>query len=210
VFRAADFDPLAKGYIASLAHPGGNATGVVMSNLEMAAKRLDLLRQAVPSIARFVLLYDKIGEDQRDATTTAASALGISLEAIELHSPPYDYERALAGTDGKRGDALMNTLSPFNQPAAIAEAALRHRLPFIATRRRWAGAGALMSYGPNISDMNRLSADYVDKILKGAKPADLPVQQPTKFELVINLKTAKELGLTIPLSVLGRADEVIE
>ena len=210
VFRAVDFDPLAKGYIASLAHPGGNATGVVMTSLEMTAKRLDLLTQAVPLIARIVLLYDMEGEDQREAATQAASALGIPLEAIELRNPPYDYDRALTGTDGARGDALMMTTSGFHRPAAGAEVALQHRLPAIAARRRWVEAGFLMSYGPNIADMFRISADYVDKILKGAKPADLPVQQPTKFELIVNLKTATTLGLTIPLTILGRADEVIE
>ena len=209
VFRAVDFDPLAKGYIASLSHPGGNLTGVVFEQLELIVKRLDLLTQAVPHIARIILLYDVASLDQRDAVTSAASILGIPLQAIELQSPPYDFEQALAGTDGARGDALMKTSSPFGGPG-IAEAALRHRLPAIGTQRRWVEAGFLMSYGPNVTDMFRISAGYVDKILKGAKPADLPVQQPTRFELIVNLKTAKALGLTIPLSVLGRADEVIE
>ena len=176
---------------------------------ELIAKRLDLLTQAAPHITRMILLYDVASLDQRDAVTSAASGLGIPLQAIELHSPPYDDEQALAGTDGARGDALMKTSSPFGGPG-IAEAALRHRLPAIGTQRRWVEAGFLMSYGPNVTDMFRISADYVDKILKGAKPADLPVQQPTRFELIVNLKTAKALGLTIPLSVLGRADEVIE
>ena len=210
VFRAVDYDPLAKGYIASLAHPGGNLTGVVFQQPELIAKRLDLLTQAVPHIARIVLLYDVTGADQRDAVTSAASALAIPLEAIELRSFPHDYEQALAGTDGARGDALVVTASPFDRPSAAAEAALRHRLASIGYQRQSAEAGFLISYGPRITDMFRLSADYVDKILKGAKPADLPVQQPTRFELIANLKTAKALGLTIPLSVLGRADEVIE
>jgi len=210
VFRAVDFDPLAKGYIAGLAHPGGNLTGVVFEQPELSAKRLDLLTQAVPSITRIVLLYDTVGEGQKEAATRAASDLGLALEAIRLRNPPRDYEQALAGTDGARGDAVTITVSPFNRAAAAAEAARRHRLPSIGNGRGWAEDGALMSYGPSITDMFRLSADYVDKILKGAKPADLPVQQPTKFELIINLKTAKALGLTIPLSVLGRADEVIE
>ena len=210
VFRAVDFDPLAKGYIASLAHPGGNLTGMMLQQPELVAKRLDLLTQAVPNIARIVLLYDVSGEDQREAAERAASALGIPLEAIELRNPPYDYEQALAGTDGTRGDALMVTSSPFGFAGGqAAEAALRHRLPSIGPNRSAEG-GYLMSYGPNISDMFRLAADYVDKILKGAKPADLPVQQPTKFELIVNLKTAKALGLTIPPSILARADEVIE
>jgi len=204
VFRAVDEDPLAKGYIASLSHPGGNLTGVVFEQPELNAKRLDLLMQAVPHIARIVLLYDVAGAEQREAVSKAASVLGVPLDAIELHSPPYDYEQALAETDGARGDTLVTTSSPFGRGAAAAEAALRHRLPYIGPTE------ALMSYGPSLPDMFRIAADYVDKILKGAKPADLPVQQPTKFKLVVNLKTAKALGLTIPPSVLARADEVIE
>jgi len=209
VFRAVDFDPLAKGYIASLSHPGGNLTGVVFEQPELNAKRLDLLTQAAPHITRIILFYDVASLDQRDAVTSAASGLGIPLQAIERHRPPYDYEQALAGTDGARGDAVMTTSSALGGPG-IVDAALRHRLPSIGVLRRSAEAGFLMSYGPNISDMFRIAADYVDKILKGAKPADLPVQQPTKFELVINLKTAKALGLTIPPAILARADEVIE
>src|SRR6516162_608771 len=117
-------------------------------------------------------------------------------------------QMARARGDGPRGDALAMVTSPFHQYTAVVAAAFRHHLPAIGARRGWVEAGFLMSYGPNISDMFRISADYVDKILKGAKPADLPVQQPTKFELIVNLKTAKALGLTIPLSILGRADEV--
>ena len=206
VFRAVDFDPVAKGYIASLSRPG-----VVFEQPELNAKRLDLLTQAAPQITRIILLYDVASLDQRDAVTSAASGLGIPLQAIERHSLPYDYEEALAGTDGARGDALMTTSSALGgPPAAIAEAALRHRLPSIGNLRRQAEAGFLISYGPNISDLFRISADYVDKILKAAKPADLPVQQPTKFELVVNLKTAKALGITVPPTLLAGADEVIE
>ena len=204
VFRAVDEDPLAKGYIASLSHPGGNLTGVLFEQPELNAKRLDLLMQAVPHIARIVLLYDVAGAEQREAVSKAASVLGVPLDAIELHSPPYDYEQALAETDGARGDALITTSSPFHRDSALVEAALRHGLPYIGPN------DALMSYGPSLRDMFRISADYVDKILKGAKPADLPVQQPTKFELVVNLKTAKALGLMVPPAILARADEVIE
>jgi len=134
VFRAVDEDPLAKGYIASLSHPGGNLTGVVFEQPELNAKRLDLLTQTVPHITRIILLYDVASLDQRDAVTSAASALGIPLLAIELHDPPYDYEQALAGTDGARGDVLIMTSSPFHRGAAAAEAALRHRLPYIGYR----------------------------------------------------------------------------
>jgi putative ABC transport system substrate-binding protein len=210
VFTAVDIDPLARGYIHSLSHPGGNLTGVVFQQPELNAKRLDLLRQVVPQITRIVFLYDVAGADQREAVTKAASVLGIPLEAIELRNFPYDYEHALAETDGARGDALMVASSPFNRTAPIVEAALRHRLPLIGYNRANPEAGFLMSYGPSITDMFRIAADYVDKILKGAKPADLPVQQPTKFELIVNLKTAKALGLTIPPAILARADEVIE
>jgi putative ABC transport system substrate-binding protein len=209
VTTAVDSDPLAKGYIASLSHPGGNLTGVVFQQLELMAKRLDLLTQAVPRISRIVLLYDIAGVEQAEAAKRAAAALGIPLEPIKLRGVPYDYEQALAETDGARGDALMVTSSPFGRGAPGAEAALRHRLPSIGPNRS-AEAGYLMSYGPDISDMFRISADYVDKILKGAKPADLPVQQPTKFEFVVNMKTTAALGITIPPSILARADEVIE
>jgi putative ABC transport system substrate-binding protein len=219
VTTAVDSDPLAQGYIASLSHPGGNLTGVVFQQFELMAKLVDLLTQAVPRISRIVLLYDSAGVDQAEAAKRSAVTLGIPLEPIKLRDIPYDYEHALAETDGARGDALMVTSSPFIRAGPSAEAALRHRLPsigpvFVDTPReagnRSAEAGYLMSYGPNISDMFRLAADYVDKILKGARPADLPVQQPTKFELIVNLKTAKALGVTIPPSILARADEVIE
>jgi putative ABC transport system substrate-binding protein len=213
VTTAVDSDPLAQGYIASLSHPGGNLTGVVFQQFELMTKRLDLLTQAVPRISRIVLLYDIAGVDQAEAAKRSAAAMGIPLEPIQLRGIPYDYEHALAETDGARGDALMVTSSPFIRAAPSAEAALRHRLPSIGPNfvdTRSAEAGYLMSYGPDISEMFRLAADYVDKILKGAKPADLPVQQPTKFELIVNLKTAKMLGLSVPLTVLGRADEVIE
>ena len=141
------------------------------------AKRLDLLTQAVPRISRIVLLYHSAGVGQAEAAKRSAATLGIPLEPIKLRGVPYDYEHALAETDGARGDVLMVTSSPWGGAALGAEAALRHRLPSIGTNRRSAELGYLMSYGPEISDMFRLAADYVDKILKGAKPADLPVQQ---------------------------------
>jgi putative ABC transport system substrate-binding protein len=208
VLTAVNSDPLAKGYIASLSHPGGNLTGVVFRQPEVMAKRLDLLTQAVPRISRIVLLYDWSSVDQAEAAKRSAAERGIPVEPIKLQGVPYDCEHALAESDGARGDALMVTSSGFGLGGdpACAEAALRHRLPSISPYE----AGYLISYGPDILDMFRLAADYVDKILKGAKPANLPVQQPTKFKLGINLKTAKALGLTVPQSILVRADEVIE
>jgi putative ABC transport system substrate-binding protein len=220
VTTAVDSDPLGKGHIASLSHPGGNLTGVVFQQLELIAKRLDLLTQAVPHIARIVLLYDSAGVDQAEAAKRSAAALGTPLEPIQLRGIPYDYEHALAETDGARGDALMVTSSPFGRTAAGAEAALRHRLPsigpvFIDTPReagnRSAEAGYLMSYGPNFSDMFRLAADYVDKILRGAKPADLPVQQPTKFELIVkseNRKDARPHGSAVDPGPRRRGDRM--
>jgi putative ABC transport system substrate-binding protein len=212
VTTAVDTDPLANGYIASLSHPGGNLTGVVFRQPELMAKRLDLLTQAVPRISRIILLYDSASVDQAEAAKRSAAALGIPVEPIMLQRIPYDYEHALAKSDGGRGEALMVTSSPFGLGGvpACAEAALRHRLPSISPYNFASGTGHLISYGPDLSDMFRLAADYVDKILKGAKPADLPIQQPTKFKLVINLKIAKALGLTVPHTLLARADEVIE
>jgi putative ABC transport system substrate-binding protein len=177
------------------------------------AKRLDLLTQAVPRISRIILLYNILGVDQAEAAKRSAAELGIPVKPIMLQGRPYDYEHALAESDGASSDALMVTSSPYGlgDDPACAEAALRHRLPSIAPHPGFnAEGGFLMSYGPDILDMFRLAADYVDKILKGAKPADLPVQQPTKFKLVVNLKTAMALGLTVPQSLLARADEVIE
>ena len=142
VTTAVDSDPLAKGYIASLSHPGGNLTGVVFQQLELIAKRLDLLTQTVPHIARIVLLYDAASVDQLDSVKRAASTLDIPLEAIELHSPPYDYEHALAGTDGARGDVLVMASTPFMHTAKLTEAALRHRLPSICGRRANAEANS--------------------------------------------------------------------
>ena len=212
VIVAVSYDPLARGYIKSLSHPGGNVTGVFFENVELAAKRIDLLKQAAPGIGRIAVLYDANGRDQLHPLQSAALLLHIPLEAVELHDPPYDYEQVLSDRDGTRGDSMTTATSPvfFSDRERLAAVALEHHLPTIAVNREFAVVGYLMSYGPDYSDMFRIAVDYIDLILKGAKPADLPVQQPTKFELVVNAKTAKALGLTVPLSVLGRADEVIE
>jgi putative ABC transport system substrate-binding protein len=153
-----------------------------------------------------------IGAAQVDAAATAAQTLRLPIRSVELGGPPYDYEKALEAAQPRPGDALLFTTSSFffRDRDRLAELALRRRLPSMFTQREIAEAGGLISYGTSIPGMFRLAADYVDKILKGAKPADLPVQQPTRFELVVNLKTAKALGLTIPQSILGLADEVIE
>jgi putative ABC transport system substrate-binding protein len=212
VMVANDYDPLALGYVASLSRPGGNVTGVFFQQVELTPKRLELLTQTVPELARVVLLWDRISADQFEVAREAALSLKIRLDGIECTNPPYDYERALTGVEGGRRDVLLMMNSPFflQDRQRLAVMALDHRLPSVFASRQWVDAGGLMSYGASLTGMNRLAADYVDRIARGAKPADLPVQQPIKFELVVNLKTAKALGLTIPPSILARADEVIE
>ncbi len=211
VMIAVDFDPLALGYIPSLARPGGNITGVFLQPVELAAKRVDLLRQTIPGIARVIVFWDATSADQFEAVVTAAQSLKLPLKSVELRDPPYDYDSALGGANPQPGDALLFLSSSFffRDRDRLAEFLLRYRLPSMVGAS-WRDAGGLISYGPSVVGMWRLAADYVDKILKGAKPADLPVEQPTRFELVINLKTAKALGLTIPPAILARADEVIE
>ena len=212
VMIANDYDPVARGYVASLARPGGNVTGVFLQQIELTPKQLEFLTEAVPGMARVVVLWDRFSADQFEAAREAARSLKIPLDGIECTDPPYDYERALAGVEGGHRDALLLLTSPvfFVDRQRLAAVALDHRLPSIFAFRQWVDEGGLMSYGARLTDMGRLAADYVDRIAKGAKPADLPVQQPTRFELVVNLKTAKELGLTIPPLILARADDVIE
>jgi putative ABC transport system substrate-binding protein len=212
VMIAIDYDPLAKGYIAGLAHPGGNVTGVFLQQIELASKRLELFRGAVPNMARIVVLWDAVSADQFAAVRATAATMGQPLLPVELRDPPYDYERALSAAGVSPGDGLMVMISPFfaRDAGRLAALGLRDNLPAMYAHRAWVDAGGLMSYGVNLPGMFRLAADYVDKVLKGARPADLPVQQPDRFELVANLKTAKALGLTLPPLLLVRADEVIE
>jgi putative tryptophan/tyrosine transport system substrate-binding protein len=211
VMIAVDFDPLAHGYVASLARPRGNITGVFLQPIELAAKRLDLLKQTIPDLARVIVFWDATSADQFEATVSAAQSLQLPLKSIELREPPYDYVGAPEGVNPRPGDALLFTSSGFffRDRDHLAELLLRWRLPSMVGAA-WRESGGLISYGTSVNGMYRLAADYVDKILKGAAPADLPIEQPTRFELVVNLKTARALGLTIPLSILGRADEVIE
>jgi putative ABC transport system substrate-binding protein len=212
VMVATDYDPLARGYVASLARPGGNVTGVFLQQIELTPKRLEFLTQTVPDLTRVVALWDRNSADQFEAAREAARSLKIQLDGIECANPPYDYERVLAGVDGGHRDVLLPMTSPLfmEDRQRLAVVARDHRLPSMFAFREWIDAGGLISYGASLIDMNRLAADYVDRIAKAHQPADLPVQQPTKFELVINLKTAQSLGLTIPPAILARADEVIE
>ena len=205
-------DPVASGLVASLAHPGGNITGFSNIAAELSGKRLELLRELVPGLTRVGLLIhgaDPLDKAFVEETQTAAARAKIQLRVVSVPRPE-DLETALTAMTKEQVAAMIvqgNLPVPARQ---IAELAVRHRLPSISLLPQFVESGGLMSYGASLSDIQRRAASYVDKILKGAKPADLPVERPTKFELVINRKTARTLGLTVPPSVLLRADQVIE
>jgi putative ABC transport system substrate-binding protein len=206
-------DPVTSGFVAGLAHPGGNATGPSMMVPELAGKRLELLKEVVPEISRVAVFWEPTNpgvtlhfhQTRRDAHT-----LGLTLQSLEVRSRD-DFEPAFAAMTRDRPDALVALIAPltvrYTKP--IVEFARKHRLPTMSAWKDFPRAGGLMSYAPNFADNFRRAAPYVHKILRGAKPADLPVSQPTQFELVINLKTAKALGLSIPPTLLLQANEVI-
>jgi ABC-type uncharacterized transport system substrate-binding protein len=207
-----EYDPVALRYVDTLARPGGNVTGVVLQQLEVTAKRMELLKAMLPKLTRLAILWDASAGDQRRAAESAARSLGMSVQSLEIRDPSDDFPAAFVQTAKVRAEALVVAVTAvfFRQRARIAELALNYHLPTVFAVREFVEAGGLMSYGANLSEMFRRAAIYVDKILKGAKPADLPIEQPATFELVVNLKTAKALGLTIPPSLLLRADQVIE
>jgi putative ABC transport system substrate-binding protein len=207
-------DPVAVGLVASLRQPGGNVTGMTSINSELAAKRLDLLRNVAPRASRIAILWDERDAGSRlnvDDTEAAAKTAGLTIHRVAVGSTA-GLEAAFATVVQGRAGALIivSTARLFSYRKRIAELAVKHRLPTVVGLREYVEAGSLASYGTDYPDLFRRAAGYADKILKGAKPADLPIEQPTKFELVINVKTAKALGLTIPPSLLGRADEVIQ
>jgi ABC-type uncharacterized transport system substrate-binding protein len=212
VMIAIDYDPLALGYTKSLARPSGNVTGLFLQQIELATKRLQLLKDALPDLRTATMFWDASSADQWNATRAAAVTLGLRLASIELREQPYDYERALAQTPPDHRGALIMPTSPvfYRDRQRLADLALQHGMPSMFVLREWADAGGLLSYGASFSAMFRRAAEYVDKIAKGVKAVDLPIEQPTKFELVINLKTAKALGLDLPPMLIARADEVIE
>jgi len=207
-------DPVRSGFVASLARPGGNITGVTFLHVDLFAKNMELLKQLVPSIRRVAFLWDpSMPTTSEDLTKVeaAARALDLQLQVVAARGAS-DYDRAFTQMTQKRADALVVATTPtfIQDRHSIIRLAAMHRLAAAYGFKEDAEAGGLLSYGPRQADYVRLAATYVDKILKGAKPADLPVEQPTKFELVINVKTAKALGLTIPQSLLVRADEIIQ
>jgi putative ABC transport system substrate-binding protein len=212
VMVAIDYDPLARGYVTSLARPTGNITGVFLQQIELTEKRVQLLKSAFPDLKAATVFRDRITTDQWEAAQRAGASLGLRLSEIEFIDPPFDYDKALAQAPPDSRGTVLVMVSPFffRDRAKQADFALRNRIVTMFGFREWADAGGLMSYGVSVSSMQRLAAGYVDRVARGVKPADLPIEQPTKFELVINLKTAKTLGITFPQSFLATADEVIE
>jgi len=209
---AINYDPIALGYIDSLARPGGNVTGLFFQHLELVAKRFGLFKQMLPSIGRVAVLSDALTADQLKVVEAANQAVGLELQPLELENPPYNFENAFRVAIGARAEAIfvLESASIFRGRVEIAQLAMKNRMPASFAFRDYVEIGGLVSYGVNFSTMYRRAAEYADRILRGMKPVDLPVEQSTKFELVINLKTAKTLGLTIPPGVLAIADEVIE
>jgi putative tryptophan/tyrosine transport system substrate-binding protein len=211
-----DNDPVANGFVASLAQPGGNITGLSTLAPEISGKRLELLKEIVPRLSRVAVIGTSTSQDyahELKEIELAAGALGVKLQHVDVLAP-NDVEAAFRAAAKARADAVLWVVSArvarARAQTQIVDLAVKSRLPVIFETRTAVEAGGLMSYGMNLVDLDRRAAVYVDKILKGAKPAELPVEQPTKIELVINLKTAKQIGLTIPPNVLARADRVIK
>ncbi len=208
-------DPIQLGIVASLNRPGGNVTGSSwLTGREFAGKWVELLKEAAPRIVRVTYLSDpriQANQSTLEVARGAAHNIGLAFQVVEAREL-HDVDAILTKMSKDRGSAVIvqSSLLFMNHASDITALAARHRLPAIYSTKHFMDAGGLMSYGPSLSDLWRRAAIYVDKILKGAKPADLPVEQPTKFELVINLKTAKALGLTIPQSLLIRADEIVQ
>ncbi len=207
-------DPIGSGHVATLARPGGNITGLSLMMTETNAKGLELLKEAVPGLARVAVVWDPATPSHRpglDAVEIRGRALGLRIQPVPVRSAT-EFDSAFSAIVRERASGVLVLSTPLfiAQARQLADLAMKHKLPTMFGPKEHAQAGGLLSYGPDRADLWRRGATFVDKILKGAKPADLPVQQPTKFELVINLKTAKALGLTIPQLVLGRADEVIQ
>jgi putative ABC transport system substrate-binding protein len=212
VFLAIDYDPVSGGYAASLARPGGNITGIFVSAVELAVKRIELVREALPGMRRIALWWDGNSREQSEAAAAAAKRLGLDAHLVRVSGQAGDYDNAFRIGERLRVEAIVLLSTPvyFLARAEIVRLALARHMPLIAPFREFATEGALLSYGNDLPSVLREVANYVGRIARGAKPADLPIEQPSKFELVINLKTAKTLGITIPPAVLLRANRVIQ
>ena len=214
IVMAFDSDPVGNGFVASLARPGGNITGLSALYPEISGKQLELLKEIVPRLSRVAVLGNSTEPGNAQAlreTEAAARAFGVQLQYLDVLAPK-DIETAFRAASKGRAHAVLVLTSPVvnSQRTQVVDLAVKNRLPAIYDRREYVEDGGLMRYGVSQTDLDRRAATYVDKILKGAKPADLPVEQPTKFEFIINLKAAKQIGLTIPPNVLARADKVIK
>jgi len=207
-------DPLGSGLVASLARPAGNVTGMSLMAPDLGGKRLELLKEVLPRLDRVAVLWNAANPYSAlvfKETQAAGQTLGIEVQSLEVRAPD-DFDGAFEAARRQRPDALITVEDPLtaSHRQRVADFTSEQQLPSLHGVREFAAAGGLMSYGASLADLFRRAAGYVDKILRGAKPADLPVQQPSKFELVINLKTAKALGLTVPLTLQASAEEVIE
>jgi putative ABC transport system substrate-binding protein len=208
-------DPVGTGLVGSLAHPGGRITGLTDGHADLAPKRLELLKETVPSISRVAALHNRStphARRQLEHIRANAPALGLTILPIEVHGP-RDIDDAFSRARRERADAVFIIPDPswsLGQEQRLADLALKHRLPAIGTLKKFAETGMLIAYGTDFAQLFQRAATYVDKILKGARPGDLPIEHPTKFDLIINLRTAKALGLTIPPTLLVRADDVLQ
>jgi putative tryptophan/tyrosine transport system substrate-binding protein len=209
---AINYDPIALGYVDNLARPGRNVTGLYFQQLELLAKRFGLIKEMLPSVSRVAVFFDSFTTDQLEIVQATNQSVGLELQPLHLQNPPYDFQNAFRAAARSAAEAIMVLESApiFRGRTRIVQLAKDNRLPTSFAFREYVEVGGLVSYGVNFSTMYRRAAEYADKILRGTKPADLPVEQSTKFELVINLKTAKALDLMVPSPFLALADEVIE
>jgi ABC-type uncharacterized transport system substrate-binding protein len=212
VMIAIDYDPFARGYVTSLARPSGNVTGLFLQQIELTVKRVQLLKDGFPDMKAATVFWDRLSSDQWDAARDAGAKLGLRLAGVELRDPPYDFDRALAEAPADHRKNLLVMTSPFffRDRARLADLALRNRAASMFSFREWVDEGGLLSYGPSFTGMYRRAAEYVNRIARGAKTTDLPIEQPTKFELIVNRKTARAIGIEVPTALLLLADEVIE
>jgi putative ABC transport system substrate-binding protein len=212
VMVAIDYDPFARGYVNSLAHPTGNVTGVFFQEIELLGKRLEIAKELIPGLQSAVAFGDGASADQLQSLKNAAQKLGINLFDVNVGIPPYNYEAAWekVPVEFRRMLIFLNSGIFFRDRQQIADFTQERRIPAMFAFRQWVDAGGLVSYGASVTGLFGRAAEYAAKLAKGAAPSDLPIEQPKKFELILNLKTAKKIGLTIPEATLLRADEVIE